>query len=819
MTDTSDSQIIDIDVSTEMEASFLEYAYSVIYSRALPDARDGLKPVQRRIVYMMQDMGLRPERSYVKSARVVGEVMGKLHPHGDSAIYDALVRMAQSFSLRLPLVDGHGNFGSLDDGPAASRYTEARLAAAAMALTADLGENVVDFVPNYDNKLQQPSVLPAAIPNLLVNGAAGIAVGMATNMAPHNLIEVIAAARHLLAHPDADLDALMRFVPGPDLPSGGKIVGLEGVREAYETGRGKFITRATTRVEKVTARREGIIVTELPYLIGPEKVIDKIKDGVSSKKLDGISAVTDLTDRHKGLRLVIEIKNGFNPEAVLQKLYRYTPLEESFSINNVALVDGQPRTMGLKEMLTVWVGHRIEVVKRRSEFRLKARKDRLHLVDGLLVAILDIDDVIQIIRSSEDASEARTRLMTAFDLSEIQAEYILELRLRRLTKFSRVELEEEKAKLLAEIAELEEILSTPQTLRAVVGQEMDAAAAQYGTPRRTILLANAAASATLGATGSATTSRTSAIPMQIEDSPCFALLSVTGLVARTADDSPVPTEGRRSAHDVIRVAIPASARADVGVVTSLGRIIRLSLLDVPALAPSSEPPSLGGGVPLAELVTLDKGEQPLTIVPLASDRPLALGTLQGVAKRVTPGDAPNKESWEVISLKDGDTVVGAALAADADELVFVSDDAQLLHFAASSVRPQGRAGGGVAGIKLSAGAKVSFFGVIDADAATVEDAAAPLVVTIAGSSTALPGTTPGAAKVTPFTEYPAKGRATGGVRAHRFLRGEDSLLISWVGAGPARASSDAGQAIDLPEEFGRRDGSGVAISAPVLGVG
>src|SRR5690554_2372142 len=309
-------QIVDIDVSAEMESSFLEYAYSVIYSRALPDARDGLKPVQRRIIYTMGDMGLRPDRPYVKSSRVVGEVMGKLHPHGDSAIYDALVRMAQPFSLRLPLVDGHGNFGSLDDGPAASRYTEARLAPAAIAMTADLDEDVVDFQPNYDNKLLQPEVLPAALPNLLVNGATGIAVGMATNMAPHNLVEVVAAARHLLAHPDASLEDLMRFVPGPDLPTGGKIVGLDGVREAYATGRGSFRIRATARIENVTARRKAIVVTELPYLVGPEKVLEKIKDGVAAKKIQGISAATDLTDRHHGLRLVIEVKSGFSPEAV-----------------------------------------------------------------------------------------------------------------------------------------------------------------------------------------------------------------------------------------------------------------------------------------------------------------------------------------------------------------------------------------------------------------------------------------------------------------------------------------------------------------------
>jgi DNA gyrase subunit A len=809
----SDGQIVDIDVSAEMESSFLEYAYSVIYARALPDARDGLKPVQRRIVYTMGDMGLRPDRPYVKSSRVVGEVMGKLHPHGDQAIYDALVRMAQSFSLRLPLVDGHGNFGSLDDGPAASRYTEARLASAAMAMTADLDEDVVDLVPNYDNKLTQPSVLPSAIPNLLVNGTTGIAVGMATNMAPHNLVEVISAARHLLYNPAASLEELMRFVPGPDLPSGGKIVGLDGVREAYETGKGKFITRAAARIEKVTARRQGIVVTELPYTVGPERVIEKIKEAVSAKKLDGVSAVADLTDRHHGLRLVIEVKNGFNPDAVLEQLYRLTPLEESFAINNVALVDGEPRTMGLRELLRVWVDHRIEVVRRRSAFRLGARRDRLHLVDGLLIAILDIDDVIQIIRSSEDAGEARTRLQTAFDLSEIQAEYILELRLRRLTRFSRLELENEKAQLLAEIAELEDILGSREALNAVVAREMDAVAAAHGTPRRTILLADGGAAVTAAVAGRSPSSKAPVLAMEIEDTPCLALLSVTGLVARSADDSPVVRDGRRSAHDVLRSVVTASARADVGVVTSAGRVLRLSLLDVPALAPTSEPPSLSGGTPLAEVVQLERGEEAIALVPLDSPDPIALGTQQGVVKRVTPGDVPSKDAWEIISLKDGDRVIGAGVAPDGAELVFVSDDSSLLHFEATqgSARPQGRAGGGIAGIKLAPGAKAVFFGVV-----TEPDA---VVATIAGPADALPGTTPGAAKWTPFSEYPSKGRATGGVRSQRFLKGEDLLLHAWVGPGPVRASSSAGQAVDLPAEPGRRDGSGSPLAAPVVGLG
>ena len=440
-----EENIVDIDVAEEMRGSYLEYAYSVIYQRAIPDARDGLKPVQRRILYQMNEMGLRPDRGHVKCARVVGDVMGRLHPHGDAAIYDALVRMAQPWVMRLPLVDGHGNFGSLggDDAPAAYRYTEARLTAAAMEMVASIDEDTVDFQPNYDGTEVQPEVLPAGLPNLLVNGASGIAVGMATNMAPHNLGEVIAAARHLIDNPDAGLDELMRFVPGPDLPTGGKIVGLDGIREAYETGRGIFRTRAAARVEKITPRRTGIVVTELPYNVGPEKVIARIKDLVGAKKLAGIADVKDLTDRQRGLHLVIEIRSGFHPEAVLDELYRLTPMEETFGINNVALVDGQPRLLGLRELLQIYVDHRIEVVRRRSEFRRRKRADRLHLVDGLMIALLNIDEVIQVIRASDDASSAKDRLMTVFDLSEIQATYILDTPLRRLTRYDRLELERE----------------------------------------------------------------------------------------------------------------------------------------------------------------------------------------------------------------------------------------------------------------------------------------------------------------------------------------------------------------------------------------
>jgi DNA gyrase subunit A len=446
-------RIVDIDVASEMQGSFLEYAYSVIYSRALPDARDGLKPVQRRILHTMAQMNLRSDRGHVKSARVVGEVMGKLHPHGDTAIYDALVRMAQSWSLRLPFVDGHGNFGSLDEGPAAYRYTEARLASAANAMVDSLDEDTVDFNPNYDGRELEPAVLPSAIPALLVNGASGIAVGMATNMPPHNLREVNAAAAYLLTHPKATLDDLMKFVPGPDLPTGGIVIGLDGIREAYETGKGSFRIRARIDIEQVSPRRTGLVVRELPYQVGPERVIERIKELVTSKKLQGISDVIDLTDYESGLELVIELKNGFNPQAVMDQLYKLTPLEDSFHINNVALVKGQPVTLGLKPMLEVFLKHRLEVVKRRSEFRRQKAQDRLHLVNGLLIAILDIDKVIKVIRASDDTAAARVALMKGFKLSEIQTNYILEMPLRRLTKFSKLELEKEQKELKAIIAD------------------------------------------------------------------------------------------------------------------------------------------------------------------------------------------------------------------------------------------------------------------------------------------------------------------------------------------------------------------------------
>jgi DNA gyrase subunit A len=838
-----EENIVDIDVTDEMRGSYLEYAYSVIYQRALPDVRDGLKPVQRRILYQMSEMGLRPDRPHVKCARVVGEVMGRLHPHSNDAIYDAMVRLSQDFVMRLPLIDGHGNFGSLDDSPAAMRYTEARLGSPAMEMVASLDEDTVDFIPNYDGSETQPEVLPAGLPNLLVNGAAGIAVGMATNMAPHNLGEVIAAARHLIANPEATLDELMRFVPGPDLPTGGKIIGLDGIREAYETGRGTFRTRATARVEQLTPRRSGIVVTELPYGVGPEKVKARIKDLVQAKKLQGITDLIDLTDGRNGLRLVIELRSGFHPEALLEELYRLTPMEDTFGINNVALVDGQPRVLGLRDLLRIYVEHRIDVVRRRTEFRRAKRRDRLHLVDGLIIALLNIDEVIAVIRSSDDAAAARERLMTVFDLSQIQAQYILDTPLRRLTKYDKLELEREQQQLTAEIAELTEILESEQKLRELVSSELAAVAEKFGTPRRTVLLEASGAP------------KTAAVPLEVADDPCTVLLSSAGLLARTAASKqagqqeltlgenqqpqdprgesiaqaytparpPASRPGRskdpRSAHDVIVSSVPSTARGTIGVLTSHGRLIRLGVLELPALPPTAHSPGLSGGAPISEFVSTERGETIVAIVAAeAAGAGLAIGTAQGVVKRVSPDYPQNLTDFDVIALKDGDRVVGAVqLEDEAQDLVFITSDAQLLRFGAGAVRPQGRAAAGMAGIRLAPRASVIWFGAVSADGPDPETDA--VVVTVAGSAGALPGTTAASVKVTPYAEYPPKGRATGGVRCHRFLKGEDVLVLAWAGPGPARGATAAGTPVPLPPAQGRRDGSGERVREQLAAVG
>ena len=890
---TVKEHIVETPLNEEMSKSFLEYAYSVIYARALPDARDGLKPVQRRIVYQMGEMNLTPDRPYMKSARVVGEVMGKLHPHGDSAIYEAMVRLAQPFAMRLPLVDGHGNFGSLDDGPAASRYTEARLGPAALGMNADIDEDTVDFTPNYDNKLKEPTVLPAAIPNLLVNGGSGIAVGMATNLATHNLGEVVNAAKFLMAHSDATLEQLMRYVPGPDWPTGGTIIGRDGIREAYATGRGTLTTRAATHIEHVTARKQAIVVTELPYLVGPEKVIERISDGVKNRKLEGISGAFDLTDRHNGTRIVIEIKTGFDPHAVLVQLFKHTPLQDNFAMNNVALVEGRPHTMGLKEMLQVWVDHRRVVIRRRSEYRKKKALERLHLVEGLLLAMLDIDEVIQVIRTSDDADAAKSRLMVVFDLDEVQAQYILDLRLRRLTKMNRIELEAERDDLKKRIEELTRILASAEALDQVVTDEMDEAVAKWGSPRRTVLLdadpdgtltpvvaqgagASGVSKSALEAVKAATTissaeadvaaaaaaakktgeQSTLTGALKIEDEPCVVMMSATGLIARTTPSAmdvfnARSTSDERLRDDQITTIFETSTRATYGLVTSAGRLVLAHVVDLPAL-PAAATLSLKGGVQADELIGMTESTDPIrgerVITAIAMEQPtsgktsakdesedggaaeakplpsLAIGTRNGVIKRWNREAPTTMDSWPVIDLKDGDEVVFAAVAEDDDRLVFISSDSSLLTFEAKNVRPQGRTAGGMAGIKLAKGARVAAFNVVPAGkvAWTYEEGengltsgSGAVVLTVAGDSDALPGTENGAAKVTPLEMYPTKGRATGGVRSQRFLKGQNTLILAWAGLYPLHASTSAGSPVELPKPDMRRDGSGVDLASPI----
>jgi DNA gyrase subunit A len=676
----------------------------------------------------------------------------------------------------------------LDDGPAAARYTEVRLSPAALMMNEGLNEDVVDFKPNYDAQLSEPEVLPAAFPNLLVNGASGIAVGMATNMPPHNMREVVKAAIHLLKNPKSTLSDLMKIVPAPDFPNGGIIVAGEGIAEAYETGRGSFRTRAKVSVESVAPRRMGLVVTELPYLIGPEKVIEKIKEGVNSKKLQGISDVIDLTDRSNGLKLIIELKTGFDPQIVLDLLYRYTPMEDSFGINNVALVDGQPQTLGLRDLLGVYLAHRVLVTKRRSENRLGKRKARLHLVEGMLLAIVAIDEVIKIIRASEEVQEAKTKLMKKFKLTDIQAEYILELRLRRLTKFSKLELDNEKKLLKKEIEELEKILQSDKVLKELVASELQEVSDNFGDDRRTAIQAEEGSA--LVSTGK------TEVSAQMTDSPTAVSLTSNGRIFR--NESPEAPSSRKLGY---RSWFQSTTRSDVVFITDLGRMLRVHIGDIPVGEYNSQNPG-----PLAtEFLGIGKKEKVVAVIPVDEKSIVALGTKNGIVKRVLP-DFPQKSDFECINLKSGDKVVGAALSEDNDELIFVTQDAQLLRFDAKTVRPQGRNGAGMAGIKTES--EVVFFGVVKPKAKNI-------VFTIANSSKSLPGTDPGALKVSKLDEFPKKGRATGGMRSHKFTKSRDQISLAFVGPENFQLLDPKGKALGIEYKIQKRDTSGDA--APAIG--
>ncbi len=550
------------------------------------------------------------------------------------------------------------------------------------------------------------------------------------------------------------------------------------------------------KTEHVTARRQALVVTELPYNVGPERVIERIKDLVQAKKLQGIADVTDLSDGERGLRLIIELKAGFNADAVLEQLYKSTPLEESFTINNVALVNGRPETLGLRELLDVYIAHRIQVATRRSQFRRNKAADRLHLVEGVHIAILNIDEVIQVIRTSDDAAAARARLMSVFDLSEIQANFILEMPLRRLTRLSTLELETERDGLIRTIAELDALLADERLIRKTVADELAEVASSHGTPRRTVLLEHAPEPVSTD--------------LEVADEPCHVLLSSTGLIARTRGGEPLPRNGGRARHDVIVGSVRTTSRGEYGIVTSRGRLARVSAVALPVLADSASSPVLRGGVPVSDCATLDRGESVVAIVAIdETAAPIALGTRRGVVKRVA-AESVNKPLYEIITLAEGDSVVGAGNAEDAAELVFITDEAQLLHFSASAVRPQGRPAAGMAGINCDDDVSVIAFHVAPPEAE---------VITVAGLRNALPGADAGSIKRTPFALYPGKGRATGGVRCHGFRKGEDHLSFAAVVPPLPRLAGPQGAPVDAPEPSDRRDGTGTTLQDVVVAAG
>lgn len=683
--------------------------------------------------------------------------------------------------------------------------TECRLSKVAMFMVDELNEDTVDFTPNYDGSLKEPVVLPAAFPFLLVNGSTGIAVGMATNMIPHNLGEVINAARLLVKKPNASLDELMTLVPGPDLPTGGSLIGLDQVRAAYETGKGTVRIRAKVVVEQLEGSRgrQALIITELPFNVGTEKVVEAVKAEIGKKRLQGISDIKDLSDRQHGTRLVIECKTGVNPQALLADLWKYTPLEASFGIANLALADGQPRLLGLKEMLEIFLTHRYDVVTRRTKFRKKKAEDRKHIVEGILVALDNIDAVVKIIRGSKDTAEARAALIKKFKLSDIQAGHILDTPLRRLVSLEVETLRKELKELIETIAGLQKILDDDKVLKGIVDKELANVAALHATPRRTVLVD--------GDLQEVLAASAPAVALEISDDPCKVVLSATGLIARTTAASEETKEvGRkksgRARHDLILSVVDTTARSQVLLVTSKGRAFKVDVLSLPPLPEAPGTVSLRGGVSGSELVALTAGETVVAVVPMGEPAKggvgLALGTRDGVVKICAPDWPVRGDEFDVIGLKGDDVIVGAGWVKDgSEELVFVSSDSSLLHFPSKSVRPQGRSGGGMAGIKLGVDQKVVSFNVVDLKDV---DHGEPMVVTYTG----------GSVKVTPFKEYPGKGRATGGVRSHKFLKGESELVKAWVGSRPV-ASTLKGEPVDLPDVNPRRDGSGSAVESEI----
>ncbi|HNB40585.1 MAG TPA: DNA gyrase subunit A [Anaerolineales bacterium] len=685
-----------IDIDTEMQQAYLDYAMSVIVSRALPDARDGMKPVQRRILYAMYDMGIRSDSPYKKSARIVGEVLGKYHPHGDSSVYEAMARLAQDFSMRTMLVDGQGNFGSVDgDPPAAMRYTEARLTAAALDILNDLNKNTVDFTPNFDDTLEEPSVLPSAIPNLLVNGATGIAVGMATSIPPHNLSEVVDALVFMLERweklDDIDVEQLMKFVKGPDFPTGGLIIeekGDEGIEAAYGSGRGRITVQAKAHVEEMERGKNRIIVSELPYMVNKSSLIERIAELARDGHLEGLSDLRDESDR-QGMRIVLELTKNADPNFVLRDLYKRTPMQTTFSINLLALVDGEPRTLTLKQALRVYLEHRLEVIKRRAQFDLEKAKARQHILEGYLVALKNLDEIIELIRSAPDVEAARAKLMKRYKLTEIQANAILDMQLRRLAALERKKIETEYKEVTAVIKELTTLLKTPKLMRGVVADELQKVKAAYGDRRRTQVV-----SVKEGGTAKALTTN-DLLPQQT----VWVGVTDDGLVSRTADDK----QPKHSGNDAPRFLVKASTTDTVYFVSKLGKAAAVAAHLIP------EAGKLSQGVPWHRVSPLGDTDALAAVFALPASKS-ALGeevcvltaTRFGMIKKslVTELPGPSSQTFVLVKVNEGDKLNTVGITDGKKDILLITASGMAIRFKEDDVRPMGLVAAGVNGMKL-----------------------------------------------------------------------------------------------------------------------
>lgn len=743
-------------IEEEMRTSYLSYAMSVIVSRALPDVRDGLKPVQRRILYAMHEMGIRPNTAYRKCARIVGEVLGKYHPHGDASVYDALVRMAQPFSMRYPLIDGQGNYGSVDgDPPAAMRYTEARLAAIAEELLADIDQNTVDFDANFDDSIQEPTVLPSRLPNMLVNGASGIAVGMATNIPPHNLSEICDAICYVIDHPDCTVDDLIKLVPGPDFPTQGIIRGASGIVDAYTTGRGRIIMEAATEVEELRGSRQRIIVTELPYQVNKANLVEKIAQLVRDKRLDGISDIRDESDRH-GMRIVIELRRDAQPSIVLNNLYRHTAMRSSFNAIMLALVDGQPQVLPLKRTLSLFIEHRQEVIRRRSEFQLQKAKERDHIVQGLLLALDRMDEVIAIIRGSRDVEAARNNLIEQLQLTQVQAQAILDMQLRRLAALERERLEQEHQDLLKTIASLEELLSSPAKILGAVKSETRKLKKDFGDARRTVIYQEEVGQQ----------------PDEefITQEDVMVTLSQRGYIKR------VPCNTYKTQHrggkgvrgmttredDALMDLVVVDTHATLLFFTNRGRVYPLRVFQIPG-----DSSRVSRGTLLVNLIPLARGEQVQTVLPIQKangDDLLVLATRLGEVKALKKGQLANIQARGLIvmDLEAGDELVSVRQLGDAEDVIMVSEQGQAIRFPVRGLSPRSRTAGGVKGMRLREGDRV-----VAMDIVRTED---HLVVV----------SQRGYGKSTRLSEYPRHSRGGQGVRTFRVTEKTGPVAMSRV---------------------------------------